>query len=182
MFATVRRAAQTAAVWFIDVDGFICLLSDPARVDGRSRAFREYFSAARDAGPARHVVNRAVVGIAAGRPAFHVSRRVGAGPDFRGVVVTAVDLRDMRRYRTEILAEKPSQHIAIFRADGAAVARSWEPLVPPAKPEVERRLAVPAGLGRGGHERHRAGGGADAAGAISGSFPLLRKPIDARAR
>lgn len=42
----VRVAAQspqTRALWIINADGFLCMASDPARMDDRSRSFREYF-------------------------------------------------------------------------------------------------------------------------------------------
>jgi PAS domain S-box-containing protein len=139
--AAVARAAQVDGAWLIDDRGFVCMAHDPAIVDTRSRAFREYFLWAKGAERNSFFVDRAIVGLARGTPSFSVARRRGAD-GFRGLVLTSVDLRDIIAYWQTSVAVRPTQRVAIVRADGAFVARSWAPLVPLPDAEAERRLAA----------------------------------------
>ncbi|MBY0339251.1 MAG: response regulator [Acetobacteraceae bacterium] len=137
-----RRAAQTEVAWVLDEGGFQCAGSDPARLDDMSRAFRDYFSGARGAGPGRYSVDRGVIGIPSGTPAFTISRRRGDTDAFTGVVIAAVGLRDLVASWRELLVAHPTHRVALFRADGALIARSFEPLVAPPNPAAERTIAA----------------------------------------
>ncbi|HZH47990.1 MAG TPA: PAS domain-containing protein, partial [Roseococcus sp.] len=140
MATAVGRATQIETAWVLDAGGFLCASSDPARMDARSRAFRDYFSGVRAAGPGGFFVDRAIVGLVDGVPAFTVARRRGQGEAFTGIVLTSVNLHRLVGSWNETIRLQPTQRIALYRNDGATIARSWEPLVPPVDAEVERRI------------------------------------------
>jgi signal transduction histidine kinase/ActR/RegA family two-component response regulator len=137
----VRRGSQTEVAWVLDAAGYQCVGSDPTRLDDDSRAYREYFSNARDAAPGRFTVDRGVIGLPSGTPAFTVARRRGEDPAFTGVVVAAVGLRDLVAHWRELLAALPTHRVAVFRAEGVLIARSFEPLVAPPNPAAEAAIA-----------------------------------------
>jgi hypothetical protein len=82
MAAMVRRASGTETAWVLDVDGTLCAASDPARLDDRSRADREYFVAARAAPTGQDIVGRAISGRIDDVPAFTLARRRGGVTPF----------------------------------------------------------------------------------------------------
>lgn len=136
------RSPQITVIWVLDANGFICISSDPTVFDERSRTFRDYFSGARDLPPDRYYVDRAVQAVHERTPIFSVAaprRKDGA---FNGVVVASVKLTQLVGDWREIMNPAPTQRIAIFRNDGATVARSWDPILPAPDPQAERRLAA----------------------------------------
>jgi PAS domain S-box-containing protein len=153
MTTAVRRATQVDAAWVTDAEGFLCISSNLDRMDNRSRAFRGYFSGARDAPRGSFFVDRAIIGLMDGIPAFTVARRRGEGEAFIGIMLSAVALRDMIGSWNETIRITPTQRIALVRTDGATLARSWEPLVPPVDAEAERRIATTWASGPQGSAR-----------------------------
>ncbi len=140
MQAIVAAATRTKALWVLDSQGFLCAASDAALLDWRSRAFRNYFSGARDAAGSAFYVNRAIVPMMGGEPVFNVARRRSGGPLFRGIVLAAIDLQGLAQEWRSMPVTAASHRVALFRADGATIARSWDPMVPPPDPAQEARL------------------------------------------
>jgi PAS domain S-box-containing protein len=137
------QSSQTKALWLINADGFLCMASDPARMDTRNRSFREYFTGAREAPPGRRYVDRAIVGLAAGSvPAFTVAKARRKNGAFNGIVLASVSLTELVQYWQKVIDTLPTQRIGLFREDGATIARSWLPLVPTPDPATEQRLAA----------------------------------------
>ena len=141
----IRLAAQspqTEALWIINADGFLCMANDPARMDARNRSFRDYFSGARETPPGRYYVDRAIIGIANSIPLFTVAKARRKNGAFNGVVLASVSLTELVHYWQTVIGNLPTQRIALFREDGATIARSWQPLVPAPDPAAERRIAA----------------------------------------
>jgi PAS domain S-box-containing protein len=141
----MRLTAQfphTESVWLINPDGLTCMVSDPALMDTRNRSFREYFTAVRDAPADRLYVDRAITGLADSLPLFSIAKGRRENGTFNGVILTSVTLAELVQYWRKVTEPMPTQRIALFRQDGATIARSWAPLVPPPDPAAERRLAA----------------------------------------
>lgn len=141
MAVAVKGAPWTETAWVLDAHGFLCVSSNPQKMDERSRAFRDYFSGARDAGPGGHHVGRAILGLVDGVPAFSVARRRGDGREFRGIVLTSIHLGELIAQWQRTVLVAPTQRVALFRADGATIARSWHPVVPEPDAAAEARIA-----------------------------------------
>ncbi|CAH2602762.1 Histidine kinase [Rhodovastum atsumiense] len=140
-------------LWVVNADGRICMASDPRYVDDRDRSFREYFTGARDA-PGQHYVARAIMGISPPVPTFNISRARWRNGAFNGVIVTAPSLGNLLEYWNKALDPARTQRITLFRTDGATIARSWPPLVPPADAAVEHRVAAIFSTAQGAHHGH----------------------------
>jgi PAS domain S-box-containing protein len=137
----MRRAAPAEAVWIIGADGFICDSSNPAFVDQRSRGFRDYFNGARDAGPNGYYVGRAISRISDSAPGLTIAKPRFSNGVFNGVILIKVYIPRLVQSWTETLRPLPTQRMAIYRRDGAVVARSWEPMAPEPDAVTERRVA-----------------------------------------
>ena len=138
----VAQSPQTNELWIINADGFLCMANDPVLMDTRNRSFRDYFSGARDAPPGRHYVDRAIIGLVDSVQAFTVAKARRKNGAFNGVVLAAVSLTELVQYWQKVIGTLPTQRIALFRQDGATIARSWQPLVPAPDPATERRIAA----------------------------------------
>lgn len=141
MIGAVQRAPQTQALWVIDRDGYICLASDPALIDQRSRTEREYFTALRGADAPRYFVSDVIRGMISGLPVFSMARRRGEGARFDGVISGSIDVSQLLSYWRDVLISEPSERLGLYRADGAPLAQSWQPVLPERSPELDRRLA-----------------------------------------
>ena len=139
---TMRRSALAEAVWVIDADGFICDSSNPEFVDGKSRAFRDYFSGARDAGRNHYYVGRAVTGIIGHEPVFTMAKSRFKNGAFNGIVLVSVNIQKLTQTWSESLRPIPTQRMSIYRKDGAVVARSWQPMAPEPDDAAEHRVAA----------------------------------------
>ncbi len=138
----MRGSARSEATWVIDSDGFICGSSNPVFIDRNSRRSREYFGGARDAGFNHYYVSRAFTGLIAARPIFTMAKpRVKDGA-FNGVILVSIDIDQLTRNWQETLRPIPSQRMAVYRRDGAVIARSWEPLAPEPDDATEGRVAA----------------------------------------
>ena len=138
----VAQSPQTDELWIINADGFLCMANDPVLMDTRNRSFRDYFSGARDAPLGRHYVDRAIIGLVDSVQAFTVAKARRKNGAFNGVVLAAVSLTELVQYWQKVIGTLPTQRIALFRQDGATIARSWQPLVPAPDPATERRIAA----------------------------------------
>ncbi|MCW8086667.1 hybrid sensor histidine kinase/response regulator [Sabulicella glaciei] len=136
-----HQAAQTEAAWIINADGTICLGSRAGQLDDLSRAERGYFTGARDAPRGHTHIERAMTSMADGLPFFSLSRRRGEDR-FDGIIVITVDLSGLVAYWGRTVAVLPSQRVAMLRADGAFIARSWAPMVPAPDERMEAGLAA----------------------------------------
>jgi hypothetical protein len=136
------QSPQTEALWIINADGFLCMADDPARMDARSRSFREYFIGAREAPPGRRYVDRAIIGLAGAVQAFTIAQARRKNGAFNGVLLASVSLTELVEYWQKVIGTLPTQRIALFREDGATIARSWQPLVPAPDPAAERLVAA----------------------------------------
>ncbi|WP_207538126.1 hybrid sensor histidine kinase/response regulator [Sabulicella rubraurantiaca] len=139
--AAAHQAAQTEAAWIINADGMICLSSRADRMDDQSRADRSYFIAARDAPPGHVHIERAMTGRVTGTPFFSLARRRGEDR-FDGIILVAVNLRGLVEYWDRTVAVLPTQRVAMLRADGAFIARSWAPIVPEPDARLEAALGA----------------------------------------
>jgi PAS domain S-box-containing protein len=137
-----QQSPDSAVLGIINGDGHVCMASDPQYVDERDRSFREYFGRARDAGTGRHYVDRAILGMTPPIPVFSISKARWRDGAFNGIIVASPSLADLIDYWDKTLDPTRTQRISLFRQDGATIARSWPPLVPPPDPEVERRVVA----------------------------------------
>jgi PAS domain S-box-containing protein len=137
-----RRSAPVEIVWVLDADGYLCASSDPAMMDTRSRAFRDYFSKARDLAPNRFFVDRASTGLFTGLPYFGISKPRMKNGTFNGVILATVNGDGMTHAWDAMLGVTPTQQIGVFRQDGATIARSWDPPAPAPDDDAERRRAA----------------------------------------
>nr|WP_294528367.1 hybrid sensor histidine kinase/response regulator [uncultured Rhodopila sp.] len=151
-----RKSPGTVSLLILNADGHECMGSmgsGPLQVDDRDRSFREYFKGAQTAGPGQYYVDRAIVGITSGLPIFNVSKPRTKNGTFNGVLLASVNLADLVDYWGKTLDSADQQRVSLLRQDGATIARSWPPLVPPADPAIERRVAAaltaPQGTNRG---------------------------------
>ena len=136
------QSPQTDGLWIINADGFLCMANDPVLMDTRNRSFRDYFNGARDAPPGRHYVDRAIIGLVNSVQAFTIAKARRKNGAFNGVVLATVSLTELVQYWQKVIGTLPTQRIALFRQDGATIARSWQPLVPAPDPATERRVAA----------------------------------------
>ncbi|MFL5285453.1 MAG: PAS domain-containing protein, partial [Rhodopila sp.] len=150
---SAQQSPNDALLWVINADGRICMASDPQYVDDRDRSFREYFGGARDAGAGHYYVDRAIIGISRPIPAFNISKARWKDGAFNGIVLASPGLVKLIDHWNKTLDPARTQRISLFRQDGATIARSWPPLVPPPDPAVERRIVAawtaPQGTNRG---------------------------------
>ena len=137
-----QRLTGTNGIWITDALGFFCIASDPALMDTRSRSFRGYFSGAREAGAGRFYVDRAVIGLIDGHAVFNIATPRLKDGAFNGVVVAGVNLTALTHYWRQVIGGDGTQRVALFREDGATIARSWAPLVPPPDPATEAQVAT----------------------------------------
>lgn len=139
--AAARVATPTGGIWITDVDGYLCVSSNPRLMDARSRRFREYFEGARNAAPGRYYVDRAVTALIAGTVIFNMTRpRIKDGA-FNGVILISVGFTELMQAWREMLGTILTGQTALFREDGATILRSWEPFVPALDASAEARMA-----------------------------------------
>lgn len=138
----MRRSAPSEAAWVIDAGGFICDSSNPVFIDQKSRSSREYFGGARDAGFGHYYISRAVTGLIDSRPIFTMAKPRDKNGVFNGVILVSVDIERLTRNWNETLRPSPGQRMAVYRKDGAVIARSWQPLAPEPDDVAEGRVAA----------------------------------------
>lgn len=152
MARMIRHAPQIETVFVLDERGTICTASQADRIDNNSRADRDYFGGAREApldqktGEPTFYIGRGLIGRIGNVPFFSMARRRSAldadEREFKGVVLAAIELKYMISYWRGIAVPNMRQRIALFRADGALLARSAEPQVQQPNPALESRTAT----------------------------------------
>jgi len=63
-------------------------------------------------------------------------------PRFNGIILVSVDIDMLTQNWRDTLRPIETQRMAVYRKDGAVIARSWQPLAPAPDGEVERRVAA----------------------------------------
>jgi PAS domain S-box-containing protein len=137
-----RRSAPVEIVWVMDADGYLCASSDPAMIDARSRAFRDYFIKARALAPDHYYVDRATIGLFTGLPFFSVSKPRIKNGEFNGIILATVNGDGMTQAWDAMLGVTPTQRVGLFRQDGATIARTWDSPAPAPDEAAERRRAA----------------------------------------
>ena len=125
-----QEATLTRALWIIDGDGFLCMSSSPNKLDTKTRADRDYFILARQAGPGRFAVGQATFGRIDGQPIFNFAKARTKNGAFNGVILVSPGLDDLLDDWRKEIGFGPSERIELMSKDGGTVARSWSPLVP----------------------------------------------------
>ena len=146
----IAHTPQIRAVWVLDNEGYICGASNPALIDDKSRADRDYFIQAQKTG--RLVIGRAMTGRINPTPVVPLSiRRSSAAGQFTGIIFATVGLSYFAEYYRSV-APAQEHRIALYRADGALLALSPS-TAPPPSPAVEARIAplfaIPEGVRHG---------------------------------
>lgn len=90
----------------INANGFLCVASDPAEMNARSRGFRDDFIGARDAPPVRSYVDRAIIGLANSISVFEARRKNGT---FNDIVLASVSLNELVLYWQKVIDTLPPQ-------------------------------------------------------------------------